>query len=143
MSGVGRVEIVLVVVQCDGRICLVRRSERVATSRGLWSVVTGYVEPGVDPLEQATRELDEELGLRSPDVVLLRRLEPLPLTSAASGKRFLVHPFLFESGPERHVVLNWEHTELAWAEPVRLADSDCVAWQHEIVQALLGPRGSR
>src|SRR5262249_14504607 len=130
---------VLVVVQRDGRICLGRRSDQVATGRGLWSVVTGYVESDVDPLEQACRELDEELGLRSPEVVLVRRLEPVPLTSAASGKRFLVHPFLFDGARACQVVLNWEHTDMAWAEPARLADRDCVTWQHDIVRALLQP----
>ena len=130
-------EIVLVVLRRSGRICIARRSERVATSRGLWSVVTGYVEPGVTPLAQARQELDEELGLNSVDLRLVRTLAPVPLTSAASGKRFLVHPFLFDSDPNCEVVLNWEHTEQAWVEPARLADPDCVAWQREIVVALL------
>jgi 8-oxo-dGTP pyrophosphatase MutT (NUDIX family) len=137
MSEASLVEIVLVVVRRNGRICVARRSNRVATSRGLWSVVTGCVEPGIDPLDQARRELEEELGLCSPDVALVRRLEPLLLTSLVSGKHFRVHPFLFESGPYCQIVLNWEHTELAWAEPARLAESDCVAWQHDVVQALL------
>jgi 8-oxo-dGTP pyrophosphatase MutT (NUDIX family) len=103
----------------------------------LWSVVTGYLEPGVDPLTQAQQELDEELGVRSPDVRLVRALVPVPLVSSASGKRFLVHPFLFDGGPECEVMLNWEHTEHAWVEPTRLAESDCVAWQRDIVAALL------
>jgi 8-oxo-dGTP pyrophosphatase MutT (NUDIX family) len=136
-----RTEVVLAVVQRNGRICLVRRSDRVATSRGMWSVVTGYVEPGVDPLTQACQELDEELGLRSPDVRLVHSLPPVPLTSAASGKQFLVHPFLFESGDAWEAVLNWEHTAQAWVEPTRLGDPDCVSWQRDIVLALLEQPG--
>jgi 8-oxo-dGTP pyrophosphatase MutT (NUDIX family) len=137
VSETGHVEIVLAAVRRNGRICLARRSQHVATSRGLWSVVTGYVEPGVDPLAQAWDELVEELGLKSPDVELLARLEPLPLTSPASGKRFLVYPFLFEAASECQVVLNWEHSDQDWVEPERLAQPDCVAWQRDIVLALL------
>jgi NUDIX domain len=68
VSGSDRSEIVLVVLRRGDRICLARRSEQVATSRGLWSVVTGYVEPGVVPLAHARKELVEELGLNSAEL---------------------------------------------------------------------------
>jgi 8-oxo-dGTP pyrophosphatase MutT (NUDIX family) len=130
-------DIVLAVVQCQGRLCLARRSALVATARGQWSVVTGYLEPGVAPVEQAWTEIHEELGLAPPSLRLLRRLAPVPLQSSASGKQFRVHPFLFEADSQQDAVLNWEHTELAWVEPARLADPDCVPWQHQLVLALL------
>ncbi len=134
---VNRTEIVLVVVQSGGRICVARRSEQVGTSRGLWSVVMGYVERGVEPAEQAWNEIREELGLQPPDVWLVRSGPPLPLTSPASRKQFLVYPFLFDSAAECVVVLNWEHSEMAWVEPSRLSDADCVPWQRDVVLALL------
>src|SRR5579884_2330966 len=133
----GVTEIVLAVVRCGGRICVARRSQAVGTSRGLWSVVTGYVEPGTQPAAQAWRELDEELGLRPPLVRLLGGLPAVPLASPASGKRFRVFPFLFESQAECPVVLNWEHTDAAWVAPSRLTQSDCVPWQAEVVRTLL------
>jgi 8-oxo-dGTP pyrophosphatase MutT (NUDIX family) len=132
-----RIEIVLAVVRCDGQICLARRSMRVATSRGLWSVVTGYLEPETDPLSQAWTELDEELGLGAHHLRLVRRLEPVPLTSAGSGKQFLVYPFLFDSQHVPALVLNWEHDKAQWADPSRLDAPDCVSWQLPLVRALL------
>jgi 8-oxo-dGTP pyrophosphatase MutT (NUDIX family) len=130
-------EIVLVVVQRGGLICLARRSALVATSQGLWSVVTGYVENAVDPLDQAWAELEEELGLRAPDLQLRGHLPAVSLTSPPSGKRFLVHPFLFEATSDGAVVLNWEHDAVEWVEPVRLDDPHCVPWQSAVVRALL------
>ena len=135
-----RTEVVMAVVRRHGRICVARRSQDVATSRGLWSVVTGYLEPGVEPTTQVWQELDEELGLNAPTVRLAHRLAPLPLTSPASRKQFLVHPFLFEAEEQCEPVLNWEHTDLAWVLPDRLKDADCVAWQQPIVLALLAIR---
>jgi 8-oxo-dGTP pyrophosphatase MutT (NUDIX family) len=129
--------IVLAVVQCGGQICIARRSVRVGTARGLWSVVTGYLEPDTDPLSQVITELREELGLVPPDVVLVRRLAPVPLTSAASGKQFLVYPFLFECVASEGIVLNWEHDEVQWVDPSWLDSADCVQWQSPLVQALL------
>ena len=109
----------------------------VSTSRGLWSVVTGYIEPETDPLNQAWTELDEELGLGPHDIVLVRGLDPVPLTSPGSGKQFLVYPFLFESQQVPSLVLNWEHDEAQWADPSRLDSPDCVSWQLPLVRALL------
>lgn len=107
------------------------------TSQGLWSVVTGYLEAGVDPLTQAYTELEEELGLRHPALHLVTRLEPQPLSSPSSAKKFLVHPFLFECDSAEKLVLNWEHDEVQWTEPSRLASADSVRWQLPLVQALL------
>jgi 8-oxo-dGTP diphosphatase len=134
---VNRTEIVLAVVQCGAHICIARRTELVGTSQGLWSVVMGYIEPGVEPVEQAWTEVREELGLRPPDVWLVRIGPSLALTSPASGKQFLVYPFLFESAEQSDVTLNWEHSEVAWVAPSRLGDDDCVPWQREVVAALL------
>ena len=127
----------MAVVRCGERICLARRSALVATGRGLWSVVTGYLEPAATPEAQAWTELDEELGLRPPGLRLTRALEPVHLTSPASGREFLVHPFLFECEPGYQLALNWENDEAAWVEPARLDEPDCVRWQSPLVRALL------
>jgi 8-oxo-dGTP pyrophosphatase MutT (NUDIX family) len=109
----------------------------VATSRGKWSVVTGYLEPASSPLNQAWTELREELGLCSPDLTLVRSLEAVSLSSPLSGKAFLVYPFLFDCDPTARVVLNWENDDVEWVEPARLASPDCVTWQQPLVEALL------
>jgi 8-oxo-dGTP pyrophosphatase MutT (NUDIX family) len=97
----------------------------------------GYVEPGVEPIEQAWTEIQEELGLQPPALWLVHSGSSLELTSPASAKQFLVHPFLFESAVEIEVTLNWEHSEVAWVAPSRLADADCVPWQRDVAMALL------
>jgi len=132
-----RTEIILAVVRCGSHICLAHCSQMVATGQGLWSVVTGYVEPGIDAITQAWTELQEELGLRAPEIHLVRRLEPVPLSSATSAKRFLVHPFLFECDPAPPLMINWEHDDVQWADPSRLDAPDCVSWQAPLVRALL------
>lgn len=132
-----RIPIVLAVVRCGTQICLARRSQAVATGQGLWSVVTGYVEPEVDPVAQVWTEVEEELGLRWPAVRLRRRLDPVPLASPTSGKEFLVYPFLFECDSPDGLSLNWEHDGFEWVDPARLESADCVTWQSPLVRALL------
>ena len=138
-----RIAIVMAVLRCGQHLCVARRSQRVGTSRGLWSVVTGYLEPEVDPLTQAWTELDEELSLRPPTVHLVGRLDPLPLSSPASGKQFLVYPFLFECDESEPLVLNWEHDEARWTDLSQLAGLDCVRWQLPLIQTLLDAQPTR
>ena len=130
------IEVVLAAVRCADQLCLVRRSAAVRTSIGRWGVVTGYLEADADPLNQAWTELAEELGLAPPTLSLVRALPPVSLTSGASGKAFLVYPFLFES-LSTEVTLNWEHDAVTWAEPSRLREADCVGWQEPLVRSLL------
>lgn len=123
-------------VRHGDRICVAQRSHAVATSRGLWSVVTGYLEDGTDPDDQAWTELGEELGLARSQLTLRRRLPAVPLTSAASGKAFLVHSFLFDA-TSTDVVLNWENDAAQWVDPGWLDQACCVSWQAQLVRALV------
>jgi ribose 1,5-bisphosphate isomerase len=133
----GRTQVVLAVVRRRGQICLARRSQRVATSRGRWSVITGYLEPDVEPRAQAWTEVAEELGLKTPTLMLVRQLPPVALASPSSMKEFLVHPFLFECAPDDEVILNWENDAVAWVDPRRLAEADVITWQRALVSDLL------
>jgi ribose 1,5-bisphosphate isomerase len=132
-----RTQVILAVVRRGGQICLARRSQRVATGRGRWSVITGYLEPDVEPQTQAWTEVAEELGLKTPTLMLVRQLPPVPLASSSSVKEFLVHPFLFDCAPDSEVVLNWENDAFAWVDPSRLAEADVITWQRPLVSDLL------
>jgi 8-oxo-dGTP pyrophosphatase MutT (NUDIX family) len=129
-------QIVLAAVHCEELVCIARRSALVTGSNGQWSVVTGYLDPTNDPLSQAWRELDEELGMAPPTLVLRKSPPAVLLTSERSGQQFLVHPFLFESS-SRQVRLNWEHDAFDWVAAVQLTRPDFVAWQLEIVNGLM------
>jgi 8-oxo-dGTP diphosphatase len=98
-------------------LLLVRRSERVRTYRGRWAGVSGYIEPGVTPLEQAYVELREEARLAETDLALVRTGTPLPVHDAAAGLEWVVHPFLFlVMAPER-IEIDWEAQEMRWVAP--------------------------
>jgi 8-oxo-dGTP diphosphatase len=97
-------------------ILLLRRSQQVGTYRGRWAGVSGYLEEA-DPLAQAYREVEEEVGLAPDEVSLLRTGEPLEVVDAEAGRRWIVHPFLFEVGPDAEVRVDWEHTEARWVRP--------------------------
>ncbi|MFQ6010628.1 MAG: NUDIX domain-containing protein [Nitrososphaerales archaeon] len=101
------------VIQHRRKILLLKRSHKVMTNKGLWSVVAGRVER--DPLSTAFNEIEEETGLTKGDVRLLRRGRPLSV-SLRKNTISSIHPFLFSTKDDR-IRLNWEHEEFLWVFP--------------------------
>jgi 8-oxo-dGTP diphosphatase len=100
--------------QAGDRVLLARRSERVRTYRGAWGAISGYVEPGVNPLDQAYQEIREETGLAASDVALLRAGEPLAFRDEIIAQDWIVHPFLFLALRPDEAQHDWEAHEFAW-----------------------------
>jgi len=108
------------------KVLLLRRSGQVGTYRGRWAGVSGYVEEGVTALEQAYREMEEEVGLGRDGVRLLAEGEPLIVVDEAIDTRWTVHPFLFEVPRPEGVRLDWEHTEMRWVRPEEVSALETV-----------------
>ena len=117
LAGVDPVRVVTVFLsRADGRVLLLRRSEQVGTFRGRWAAVSGFLEDAT-PLEQAKREVREEVGL---DLGAQPPARAGRVVYARDGPRvFEVHPFRFDVGPFE-VRIDWEHTEFEWVEPDEL-----------------------
>lgn len=103
------------------RILLVRRSGRVGSYQAHWAGISGFVEPGVTPEEQAYTEILEETTLKRDQVRLLKRGAVVEHRDAAIGRHFYVHPFLFEVSAPESVKTDWEATEMRWIEPSELS----------------------
>ena len=123
----------------QAEILLLRRSHRVSTYRGLWATVSGYLE-AESPLEQAYREIEEEVGLGRGDVRLLAQGEPLVVPDAKIDTRWTVHPFLFETLRPERLRLDWEHTESRWLRPEEMAHLETVpALAEALARVYAGP----
>lgn len=102
-------------------VLLAQRSQRVRTYRGAWAGVSGYVEPGVTPLEQAYTELQEEAGLSRDDVELMRTGEPVAFRDETIAQSWVVHPFLFRLIHPDHLRSDWEAEQFRWYPPSEVA----------------------
>jgi len=100
----------------EDEILLLRRSQQVGTYRGRWAGVSGYIEE-TDALTQAYAEIEQETGLASEDVQLLRTGEPLEVVDAEAERRWMVHPFLFGVREPARIRTDWEHIETRWIRP--------------------------
>ncbi len=117
----------------DGQdeVLLVRRSDRVRTYRGHWAAISGYLEAGATPLDQAREELREEVGLEADDAPLVRAGEPLTFTDNTIGVTWTVHPFLFRLREGREIHTDWEANASRWMPPTELVSLPTVPMLRE------------
>src|SRR5579883_538853 len=108
------------------RLCLVRRSGRVGSYNARWAGISGFIEAGVSPEEQAYTEIREETGLSPSQVRLLRRGEVVEYVDEELSRRWLVHPFLVEVLTPEAITLDWEAEEMRWIAPAELSTYETV-----------------
>ncbi len=112
----------------DGKILIMKRSERVGTYKGKWGGVAGYLES--EPLTQAFKEIEEETGLKKEEVELLKEGKPVEVIDENLGRKWIVHPFLFYvKNPE--IKIDWEHTEIRWIYPEEMKNLPTVPGLYE------------
>jgi 8-oxo-dGTP diphosphatase len=126
-SGKIRNNIVTAFIEYDGKVLLLRRSQRVKTMKGKWAGVSGYIEANERPLIRALKEIEEETGLTNKNVRVLREGRPL---EAADDMRsdiivWVVHPFCFRTN-NNVVNLDWEHDQYKWVNPDEIENFDTV-----------------
>lgn len=126
--------VVTAILRNQGRILIVRRSEKVGTFRGRWSAISGHIEGRENPRHRAIAEVREETGLRG--IVLRSGGDPVFARDGAT--MYVVHPFLFDA-PSRRVRLDWENVEHRWIRPEELHRFETVPRLTDVVAAILGP----
>jgi 8-oxo-dGTP diphosphatase len=108
------------------RILLVQRSQRVGSYHGRWAGISGFVESGVTPDEQALVEIGEETALLPEEVRMLKRGAVVEYCDESLGRHFYIHPFLFRVLAPTHVKTDWEATEMRWIQPSELLQYEMV-----------------
>lgn len=111
------INVVTCFLEHDGKIPIFRRSQRVSTYRGKWAGISGYIEAGNTPFEQALEEVGEETGLQEADIEIVREGQPLEVIDKQLGRKWIVHPYRFRVVNPEKIVIDWEHTEVKWIIP--------------------------
>lgn len=126
--------VVAVAVLWRGRLGLFRRSATVGHDQGMWHCVTGYLEPGATPPQQAFVELHEETGLGVADLDSFQEGEVLEL-SDADGGLWTVHTFRAHT-TRRRLTLDEEHDAYKWVDPRAVARfGNRVSWLDHVIAA--------
>jgi len=114
IDGVEEVGVVTAMLErADGRILLLERSAKVGSFQGRWAGVSGYLEDPT-PLDQAYREVREEVGIGREDLIL--RCSGSVVMARDGARVYVVHPFRFEVRTTE-LKLDWEHVRAEWVRP--------------------------
>ncbi|MFB9859470.1 NUDIX domain-containing protein [Paenarthrobacter aurescens] len=138
--------VIATVIEWRGKIALLKRSRSLGHDSGLWHCITGFLEVGVSPKQQAIDELFEETGLQAEDLLDLRPGPHLVLADGA-GNPWLVHTFTVSTS-QRRLRMDWEHESYRWISASKVKRfSNRVSWLDDVLTATghltaLGPSGS-
>jgi 8-oxo-dGTP diphosphatase len=121
----------------ETRLLLVRRSQLVGSYNARWAGISGFIEAGVLPDEQAFTEIREETGLQRGQVRMLRRGAVIEHIDASLGRHWLIHPYLFEALAPDAIQIDWEATEMRWIAPSELPDYETVPKLAEAYESAL------
>jgi 8-oxo-dGTP pyrophosphatase MutT (NUDIX family) len=133
-------QVVTCILEHDGKILLLKRSNQVGTYRGLWGGVAGYVEELEDPYDTAIKEIREEAGIELDALELVLKGNPIEISDTYEGRRYhwIVYPFLFHVQTKELVHIDWEHDEYRWVHPSEVRKFDTVPGLDEMMMQLLG-----
>ena len=133
-------QVVTCLLEHDGKILLLKRSDRVGTYRGLWAGIAGYVEELEAPYDTAIKEIREEAGITVDALELVRKGDPIEFSDTYEGRRYnwVVYPFLFHVQFKELVHIDWEHEEYRWVHPSEVKKLDTIPGLDEVVKQLLG-----
>ncbi len=126
--------VVTVFLERGGKVALFRRSGQVATYVGKFAAVSGGIDEGASPFEQARKEVMEETGLVE-EVTLLAEGDVVQIEAPEYDAVFVVHPFLVHlEGPE--IRMNFEHDGMEWIAPSELDNYDTVPGLRQVFQSV-------
>ena len=127
--------VVTCLLENDGEILILKRSEDVGTYQELWGGVAGFVEGNEAPYDTALKEIKEEVGIDKKDLLLVKKEDAVKFTDLYEDKLYdwIVFPFLFHITDRKMIKIDWEHTEFLWVKPADLKHYETVPRFKEIV----------
>lgn len=136
-SGSDRAPVVTCFIEFDGRILLLRRSEKVRTYQGKWCTVTGYLDEPTTVREKALTELTEELEITEHAIRDCRVGTPYEFKDPDSQKSWIVHPVLVRLAEPPRILLDWEHTDFQWIAPDTIGKYDTVPMLEKSLKSVM------
>jgi 8-oxo-dGTP pyrophosphatase MutT (NUDIX family) len=123
----------------DGKLLILKRSDKVKTYKGLWGGVAGYVEKNEKPYETAIKEIKEEVGINKEDIDFIKKLEPILFTDFYLQKRYdwEIFVFLFRIKEKTKIKIDWEHSEYHWIKPSEITNYNTVPHLKEVVKRII------
>jgi 8-oxo-dGTP pyrophosphatase MutT (NUDIX family) len=131
-----KVNVVTAFLTNEGKILILRRSDKVRTMKGKWAGISGYIEGEEDALERAYREIQEETSITSNELQLVKAAKPLEVPDPETDTLWIVHPHLLRTR-QTVIRLDWEHDSYRWIEPHEITNYDTVPMLKETLYSVV------
>lgn len=130
-------KIVTAFITNNGKILLLKRSNKVKSMKELWAAISGIIERNEEPLKRAKIEIFEELGIHEDQINLLKEAQKMNITSPQyENHEWEIYPFLFEV-KNFEIKLNWENSEFKWIDKDELKNFQTVPSLDKVLLNLL------
>lgn len=106
----------IVVRRPDGKILLVKRSEKVDFYPNYWNGIGGFLDDDKDFEDKVKSELKEELGIDPSAVASVTLGTIFHYYEPEYNKTWIIHPVLAKV-EEQKIKLDWEASEYNWIDP--------------------------
>lgn len=101
------------VLECEGKILLVKRNGGMRLYPGFWNGVSGFLDDNKSLEEKVREELREELGVQSTDILSITLGQIFDQEAPEYNKTWIVHPVLVTVN-QTSVQLDWEAEKYKW-----------------------------
>ena len=130
-------KIVTSFIKNNGKLLILKRSDKVKSMKGLWAGISGIIEKNEVPLKRARIEIFEEVGITEDRIKLVRSAEEMRVNSPQyENHEWEIFPFLFEA--ENPIIkLNWENSEYRWINMEDLKNYNTVPSLQKVLFNLL------
>ncbi|MBI2106215.1 NUDIX domain-containing protein [Candidatus Woesearchaeota archaeon] len=125
-SNSDKAPVVTIFVKFGDKILLLKRSDKVATYKGKWNTIAGYLDEIKSIKDKILEELREEIGVNEKNIKFIEIKNSYKLVDNKINKTWIVHPVLVELKEKPEIKLDWEHTEFRWINYRDLKNYDIV-----------------
>jgi dienelactone hydrolase/8-oxo-dGTP pyrophosphatase MutT (NUDIX family) len=126
--------VVNVLLEHQGKILLLKRSQKVGTYRGLWLSVAGYLERGDNVLNQARKEVKEETGIKLGRLKGYQMAKSFKFIDKKIDRIWQIHPVLIKLKRKPKIRLDWESVAYRWVKPADIHNYQVVPSLLEVIK---------
>ncbi len=122
----------------EGKILLLRRSEKVMAYRGMWSSLAGFIDEDKPIKEKVLEELSEELEIKREMIEEMVMGENYEYHDVKKKRTWWRFPVLVKLKLRPEIKLDWEHTELKWVKLGEVSKYEMPPGTEESLMRLIG-----
>lgn len=106
----------------QGKLLILKRSEKVGHYKSMWDTVSGYLDEIKDPVRKALEEVSEELGIGPETIAKASKGKEFSFLDEKEGVEWIIAPILVVLSKKPNIKLDFENTEYRWIDPESLSN---------------------